>query len=300
MKSTEELRFDALIRARDFCILNNIALSAITEYAALKALLDSCIANIISARAINMADISNFAVAKSIAMNTMVDAVFKFMLRGAVKAAEINNADLEHLLNHPITYFQIHDAATVGVRCTEIKNIINTNIGVLTNIEPADVLAMEAAIAAFELLLNAPKEAIDNRKALGTARIKELLDISDAPRNNIGKVIYSYLPILVNGWVKAITVGISSSVRHTSIVIKFTDEMTGVVLKNVKCTFNNELETIVKMSTKRGYARVFSLLTGNWSAKCEHPVYTTQTIVNIGVDDLHIARYAVVLKKKTI
>lgn len=298
MKSQEEKRLDALIRGRDYCNTHAVALNAIDVYGQVRAKFDASIAKVIAARKINMSDISNFAVTKAQAQSTMVEEVYKFMMRGAIKASEIGDSSLEYLLEHPITYFHINDAATIGVRCTEIKNILKNNMATLTNIKLADVTTMEEAISAFDLSIDSPKEAIDNRKANGTGPMTETLNDSNIPKNNMGKIFYSYLPALSDGWDQAIKVGRASSVRHISVVIKFTDELTGVVLKNVKCTFNNEITTVVKTSTKRGYVRVFSLLTGTWSAKCEHKIYTTHLIENIGVEDKRIARYEVVMKKK--
>ena len=110
MKTPEELRFAAMLRARDFCEEKAATLNTVAEYSPLKILLDAGIAKIETARAINMADITSYAAAKLQTQIYMVDMVYMYQLRGAVKAHELNNVELENSLSHPKKYFRQNDA----------------------------------------------------------------------------------------------------------------------------------------------------------------------------------------------
>jgi hypothetical protein len=260
--------------------------------------LDAGIIKIETARAINMADITSYAAAKQQTQNYMVDLVYKFQLRGAVKAHELNNFDLEASLSHPKTYITVNDDAGIGVKAEEIKNILKSNKDDLTNIKDEDITLMENAIQAYNDILNAPKEAIDKRKAYGTDLINNLLNETDVPKDNIGKLIHSYFPDLVPGWDQAIKVGKSSGVRHTSIAIQFTVAGTELKLKNVKCTVTNGSETFTAKSTALGWVRFYSLITDKWTATCELETFETCTLSNIEADDYHVERHYVPLQKK--
>jgi hypothetical protein len=298
MKTTEELRFAALLRGRDLCKENNTLLSTIAEYPPLKILLDAGIIKIETARAINMASITSYSAAKQQTQNYMVDMVYMYQLRGAVKAHELNQFELEDSLSHPKRYITNDDDAAIGVKAEEIKNILKDNMADLTNIKDEDITLMENAIQAYNDILAAPKEAIDKRKAYGTDRINNLLNETDVIKDNIGKFIHSYFADLVPGWDQAIKVGKSSGVRHTSITIQFTVAGTELKLKNVKCTITNGSETFTAKSSALGWVRFYSLITDKWTATCELESFETYTLSDIETDDYHVERHNVPLQKK--
>ena len=298
MKSAEELRFAALLRAQEYCNDHDTDLIAITEYAGLKTNLDNSILKITDARAINIENISHFAENKSEKQTQMIDLIYTYQLRAVVKAHEVGNTGLVASLNFPKSYIFNNDDATVGVRAEEIKNIIKANLGVLTNITAGDVTNMEDSIQAYDQVLLSPKEAADHRKAMGTDRIRILLNEADIPKTMIGKLIHSYLPDLAHGWDIAIRVGTPSGVRHTSVVIRFTDAETFVPVINVKVIFTKGTETIEKYSNKLGYVRCYSMEVGTWSALAESEIYQTVPIDNIAVNEKKVMRYNLKLIKK--
>ena len=298
MKSFEELRLAALIRAQDFCNNHSADLATITEYPPQKAALDDAIIKITTARAINIENLSHIAVNKEEVQTQLIDLIFMYMLRAAVKAHEIPDVNLEASLSFPKTYLSINDDATVGVRAEEIKNIIKTNLTALTNIPPADITLMEDAILAYNNVLLAPKEAIDNRKATGTDIIPILLNQADIPKNMIGKLITSYLSSLVNGWEVAIRVGTPSGTRHTSIIIRCFDAEAMVPVINVNITFSKDGAPFTKTSNKLGYVRCYSMEVGTWSATTDNSIYQSINLDNIPVNDKKVLRYDLKLIKK--
>jgi len=300
MKTSEELRYAALIRARNFCDDHHTELNTITEYAPVRTKLDAVILKIENARAINMADIKTYAAAKAQTQNFLIGLVYPFMLRSAVVAHEGGYLDLEKLLTHPKNYFLRGDDAALGVRADEIISILSTNISKLPNLLPADINKMEAASTAYIDILNAPKEAINNRKAYGTSRLNSLLNEADIHKNNIGKIIISSFAALIPGWDEAIKVGKSSGVRHTSLAIHFLIAGTNTGLKNVKCTLTNGKETIILYSTRRGWVRFYGLTSDKWNATCEIDTYDTIIKSGIDVDDKHLEKIEIKLQKNTL
>ena len=228
----------------------------------------------------------------------MIDLIYMYQLRACVRAHQIPNVELELSLDLPRTYISENDDATVAVKAEEIKKIMKDNLALLPNILPADITDMEDAIAAYNAALSAPKIAIDDRKAFGSDPIPDLINDSDIPKNNIGKLVHSYLPDLAHDFDIIARIGKSTGVRHTSIAVQYTDDATGVHLKNIKCTITKGQETIIKKSTKTGWVRAYSLDSGNWIVTSEDPEYTTDIQTNVGVDEDHIERFYIKLKKK--
>ena len=281
MKTTEELRYDALIRIRDLCILYNIPLMLILMYPPLRLALDNHIAKIDAARAINQADTTNLAAIKELNLILMIEIVFKFMLRSAVQASELELPELEISLDHPITYFTATDDDTVSVRCEAIKKIMKTNLTTLTCLTAGDITDMEAAILAYNNSNKKPKEAIDNRKTKGTDEIVILLNAADPTKNNIGKVFHSYLPDAADLFDKAAFIGKSTGIRHTSIAIQILDSLANMPLKGVKITATNGTDTFEKLTTAKGWIRLYSLPNAIWNITIEYPNYITQHLLNI-------------------
>lgn len=298
MKKSDQLRYNALKRVQDFNVLFALILAPIVEFLAEKLKLDTLVTKIEDAMAIQNKDIKAVAVNKEVLENIMAETIFKFQLRAAVRANQLALVELELSLDKPISYITRNEDDVVILRANEIKNIMKTNLGVLDNLTPADIVDMEAAIAAYVDKKDEPDEAIDDRKSLGTDPIPELLNQADVPKNNIGKLVLSYLPDKAHQWDTLARVGKPTSVRHTSIALRYTDFVTGAPLKDVKAFASNGLETIEKLSTRKGWVRFISLDTGNWSVTSEHPVYRTDSKTDIDVFEDKMVRFDVQLQKQ--
>ena len=301
MKSTDKLRLDSLHRIQNLCDIYAVMLALILEFPPLRALLDAIVLKIEVARAINLQNITNFTTNKEITCVTMIETVYKYMLRGAIKAAELGLPLLEKSLSVPKTYLSHNDDSTIAVKCTEIKDILKTNIAILVNILPADITTMEAAIKAYTLALDAPKEAIDKRKNFGTTSVNKLLNQADPTKINIGKVFHSYFdPDVAAAFDLAAKIGKPSGRRKMSIAIRFVDADTGIPVLNVKTTVIKDTISFEKLSSKTGWIHHYSLEVGTWSATYENNMYFGGSITNIPVDLKKVARYNIKLRKKIV
>ena len=250
-------------------------------YPPLRLALDNHITKINAARAINQADTTNLAAIKELNLILMIEIVFKFMLRSAVQASELELPELEISLDHPITYFTATDDDTAAVRCEAIKQIMKTKLTTLTCLTAGDITDMEDAILAYNNSNKKPKEAIDNRKTKGTDEILILLNAADPTKNNIGKVFHSYLPDAADLFDKAAFIGKSTGIRHTSIALQILDSLANMPLKGVKITATNGTDTFEKLTTAKGWIRLYSLPNALWNITIEYPNYITQHLLNI-------------------
>jgi hypothetical protein len=300
MKAFEELRLAALHRVQDFNVKHAVELAAINEFPVEKTDLDTSVTKIEKARAINAANIKTIAVEKTALQNAMAEIIYKYQLRAAVKAHQLGDMELELALDLSKDYMLKNNDDTVAVKAEEIKNVIKNNLAQLTNINPADITVMEDAITAYVNKKDETKEAIDDRKSLGTDPMPDLLNEADVPKNNIGKLVLSYLPDLAHEWDVAARVGRPTGVRHTSIAILITDALSGIRLKDVRCTITNGIETIAKLSSVRGWVKFFSLDNALWNIITEYPNYDTVTHENISTEESKITRLEIKLDKKPL
>ena len=297
MTSIQELRLDALIRLQILCVALDSDLNPLEGYIALKASLDSIIGKIINARAINEQDIKDKAIIKEQARLYMEDLVYSYVQRAVVKAHDAADVDLEVKLTHPKTYLTAADSPTSKVRAEELKKIMNDNLSILTNIEPADITKMEAAIKAYDDLLYAPKNARDFRKVKGTDPIPGLLNEADVPKTHIGNLFHSYLPDQASLYEQAVKVGTPSGTRHKSIIITYIDAETGARLRSIRATLSFGIDIYSKLSTKKGTARFLSLPEGNYTLTSENKKYTTDQRKNIAITDKNCVNLEVILMK---
>jgi hypothetical protein len=181
----------------------------------------------------------------------------------------------------------------------EMKNIMKKNLALLTNITPANIAEMDNEIAAYVNIIQKPKTAIKNRKSRGTDPIPRLLNSADIPKKNIGRLVQSYLPDLLDEWDAFARIGRSTSIRHTSIAIQCTEISTGIRLKNVRVTITNDMDTLTKHTTRKGWVRFNSLENGIYSVTTEYHDYITDIRTNIGIIKDKMVRLDIKLKKKT-
>ena len=224
--------------------------------------------------------------------------MYKYELRGNIKAHQLGMDDLEIALDKPYSYLDAAVADNAVTRCTEAKKLMKDNILVLTNLSGVNIDEMEKAIANFNDSKGSNKVAVKNKKATGTDVITPLLDEADVPKGQIEKIFVSYLPDLANGWMLQTKVGKAGGIKHLKMRIKFVDFDTNVVLNKVKTTLTNaEGKKSIKFSTKKGFTSYKGLENGNYSEVSELAGYTADSIMNIGISDDEIKKYVVKMKK---
>ncbi len=298
MTDEQQLRYAADQRAKQFCIDHNGALIALEEYAAEKTNFDAEMLALANALEKQGVEIVAIAADKKVDKKTMGDAIIKYALRGSVKAHQLGNLSLELGLSHPVTYITETDDQTAITRSTAMKKLMKDNIGILTNLINANILEMEGAITEFTNEKNKPKQAIEVKKATGTDLIGPLLDEIDVPRDNIGKLVHSYLPTLADEWDRVTKVGSGTGVRHLRMIVIYTDFATGVHLVHVHGSLAGaEPPPIIKYSTKTGNLRVKDVANGNYILTSTFPGYTPDVQSNIGLEADKLVRLEIKLHK---
>jgi hypothetical protein len=298
MTKAENARYESADRGSIFQDEHQTELSALVLYPPLKVRYADIYNKITAARQKQFEQTVDITTDKDVLKDIMLKTVFKYELRASVQAFNMNEIELSVSLDKPISFIsQGTDNDAIG-RATDLKKIMSDNLTKLTQLDAADIDEMETAIKNFTLILNKPKSKIKTKKAEGTDPIPGLLNELEVIKKQIGKLILSYLPDLFHKWETEIKVGKPTGIRHTSLAVHYTEASTGVPLKKVKVTVTNGAQAIIKYSTEKGWIRLFSLDSDNYTVTAEHETFETSILTNVGVDDQHIARYEVKLEKK--
>ncbi len=141
------------------------------------------------------ADGGDVSGAKELAKKAMGKVIYKYAVRGQVKAEMIGNLLLASSLDHPLTYITEVDDVLSVTRAKELKQIMDTNkgpAGVLTNIVAADVTIMTNIIKGFTDLETLPTDVIKEKKSEGTDKIQPAIDLLNAFVAREGKLLHSY------------------------------------------------------------------------------------------------------------
>jgi hypothetical protein len=298
MKDIFQKRYQADQRVVQFCFDHNGVLILITEYAAEKLNLDNemaAIAQVIINQGLNILPIAGD---KMVDKDTLAFIVNKYALRAAVKAHQLGKFALEAALSKPLTYISRAEDLEAITRAKAQIKLMNDNIGILTNILPANIIEMNTELTDFTDIVNSPKQAIQVKKATGTDQIGPLLDEIDIPSHNIGKLVHSYNPELADEFDQVSKVGAAGGIHHIRIIVVYTDFVTGVHLPKVEGSLSNGVDpAIVKFSTKTGGLRDKDVPNGNYTLTSTLPGYQVDVQPNIGIETDKIVHLEIKLKK---
>jgi hypothetical protein len=289
--------YNAFDRGRNYMVKYGTLLNDIILYPASKTSFDN-----------NMTDFEHAILAQTVETGMVAEdkdviklitgrtVITKFLHRACVQAHQLGLNQLEIAMMFPLSYITQAADKTALARAEDLRQLLKDNKGTLTVITDPDIDEIDLAITKLAEVINLPKTRIEEKKSKGTDQFLPIIHKLVVEVDMIGKLIKSYLPELVTGWVNTTKIG-EVMKRHTSIVVKFTDLETGVPVVKVKVTFTKGSLVVTKVSTKKGYVRVLSMEVGNWDMKAENSLYNIVTISNIGIDDGHIERREVKMVK---
>jgi hypothetical protein len=298
MNKFENARYNADNRVKDFMVANDTALSTMPLYADEKNKFDDGMTRLDAALQLQTKQTDVITENKAALKMEMAEIIHEFALRCSVQAHQLGDSELALALGKPLSYLLKSVDTRAFKRATEQKELMKNNISTLTVIAAVDIAKMEAVIAAFTLIKDRAREEIRHIKAEGTDLIKSTLNELDFYKDNIGKLIHSFLPELSAYWDAEARVGLPSGRRHLSIAMHFSDADNKAHLRNVISTASDGITTVVRKSTYRGWVRFYSLESGNWTVTSERKTYETDLQVNVLVDEGVCSRFNIAMKKK--
>lgn len=295
MDKFQIVRDKANERGGTFLVSHDTELMTSTLYGPLKILFNNKMAEIGAAKQKQFEQTGYITGDKEYHRNLAGSTVWKYSNRGSSQAFITNHPDLSAALDKHLSYILKGKDGDVYGTAYDLYQLMKDYDSILTSIEAADFTEMETVLADYKKVLNAPKEEIKGKKAEGTDPIPGLLDELDVIKSHIGKVIQSYFAHLYSQWEEIIKVGSPIGVRKLMFVVLFKEAETGVILRNVRAKLVKGAGSFVKMSSKKGYVRFYSLDPGNYALTTEYPYYNSYSKSGIGLDMNHIEKLEVSL-----
>jgi hypothetical protein len=298
MDKRQTARDQANDRAADFLAKYNTLLTAIATYAAIKAKFDAKRGEINDAKQIQFEETTEVTATKNIYHVKLIGTMFSLSNKASSQAFGADKPDLAAALDKPLVYFAGATEEDLIGRAKAVRKIFSDNAAVLTEITAADLIEIDKEIKDFENSQSLPKAVIKGKKAEGTDPLPRLFDEMDEVKHFMGNLIQGNLPDLFATWTTEIKVGKPIGTHKTSAVMHYTDAATGVPLRNIKVTITNGDVTLTKLSTKKGYVRLMSLKSDNYTITSEYPTFETDIRNNVGISADHIERLEIKLVKK--
>jgi len=287
MKNSQRARHDSIKRVIN-CVTNptNAAkVALIPDYPAEEAKLIAKEQQITNAGAKQAADTSGAIADNKSAKYEMAKNVIKFARRGAVKARNAGNHTLAEQLAHHVNYIFKASKGLAIQHALDIRNALNNNLGIITNVTPADITTIDATITAFQDVETDPVSLIEQKKAGGTDLIPGFLNDADLIIENIYDLIYSYYfdtdPAFVDEVKLAMQI-INTGVHHTGLIIICVDAapaqdaesniLQGVQMKIVELDY-------IATSDIQGLCGIAKVKPGTYHIEFSKDGYATQTHV---------------------
>ena len=290
MEKTLQARLNADQRGESFCTKYNDQLITVDEYPAEILSFKAKVKKVEDAAQVQATNTKVITADKAIDKQGLADVIYKYELRGSMKAHQLGLVELELSLDNPLSFIGDATGLDAITRATNLKEIMHDNIGVLTNITEDNITEMEGAIGSFSGIKNANKSAVDVKKSTGPDVWDGLLNEAEVPRTHIEKIVYSYFPDLAHEWDLAIKVGKAAGIRHQDLVFKYVDYDTNVVLNKIKTSMVMGTTRLLKHSTVLGFSRGYGMESGNWEVTSSDPRYVTDVQTNVGIGDGVVSR----------
>jgi hypothetical protein len=230
----------------------------------------------------------------------MANCIIKFALRASVQADQLHLDEIKLALTKPVSDITRATGTVAIARAKALLKLMVDNNTELTIILPADITEMEGVIEEYEALVDIPKSEIEAKKAAGTAKIAAIQKEIDKDKEDIRKLVHSYLPDLVESYDNAVKVGLPAGTRKLWLVLHLTDAVGGCALQKVLCQVTNGVKTLEVKSGKKGFAKFYGLENGLWNVSAELTNYATFKQTEVKVDAAKIVKMEVKIKKSTL
>ncbi len=214
-----------------FRVLNFVGLwqskfDAITEEAAEIAKLEDAVDEIQTAEDIQETSTTGITDEAKVLKKNMGDTIIIYAKKGLPLARNAGKTELVEILEHGASYIYSASITTALSRARLMRKTLTDYHAIFTNIKPADVADMDAAIAAFDAVKVDTQDAIDDKKEDGTAAIYKGYVKGNAAMKNIYDFFYGEYqkndPVLVKKLADCMAID-QTGVHHTGVTALITD-----------------------------------------------------------------------------
>jgi hypothetical protein len=245
-------------------------------------------------------DIKVWAQTKKDSKKKMADCIIKFAGRACLQADQLHMDEIMLALNKPITYISKANGTLALARARDLRQLMVDNITELTIITPADLTEMLGVITDYDDLVNMPKGEIEKKKAIGTSRIAAAQKDIDKDKADLGKLVHSFLPELVESYDNAVKVGLPTGVKKLRLEMHVSDAVGGSNLRNVSCLVTNGVKTFDTKTGKKGIARFYGLENGTWNVVAMKQYYAEFKQGDVSLSEEKIVKMEIKIRRNDV
>ncbi|MBL0310304.1 MAG: hypothetical protein IPP77_11710 [Bacteroidetes bacterium] len=213
---------DSFDRVKEFNLNHSAETGVIAEYAAEQTRFNQALSKIKALGTLQSRDNSSLGKMSLDVKRKMAMTVVKFAKKGRVKASQAGEMELAGKLGHAFSYIFRGDKQLAVERARVMQKVMQEHLAILTNINAADIAAIDAAIAAYEEARVQPQVARQKKSAEATKQLPtEYLTAIEAIENMYDLLYGEYIdtqPGLVNGF-KLMKHVIAAGIRHTTLTV---------------------------------------------------------------------------------
>ncbi|MBI3236007.1 MAG: carboxypeptidase regulatory-like domain-containing protein [Bacteroidetes bacterium] len=195
MNNSQRAKLDTCNRVKEYLTKFDSELATISELGIEKSAFLSALEAINAAATVQSQTAAAATDAVKNAKEKMAIITIIYAKRAKVKAIQANNTTLVNHLDHPFSYISGASKTLAVHRATEIKNQLNNNLAILTNITTANIDEITDAINAFDSIKEQPVTIIQARSATGTSPLPTAFAVAFKSINNIHELIESYFTL---------------------------------------------------------------------------------------------------------
>lgn len=245
MDNLQRSEFDAFNRVTDFNTKHLTDLNTITEYQAEKAKFNAAVLSIKNAGITQLQKGIDQTISFT-AKKLMADTVIKYCLRAGVIARSLQNMQLAGQLQGSASSI-LRATKTEAIEMATVKrNALNSNLTILTNITAANITDIDNAIAAYNVIKDAPTEARQTKKSTATDLLPGLYAKANDAVNNMYELVFSYFSVTKPDLVHEMEIAkqvIATGIRTTSITFDCLADEDGSAIQSFTVTDKSNNKT---------------------------------------------------------
>ena len=245
MDNLQRSEFDAFNRVTDFNTKHLTDLNTITEYQAEKAKFNAAVLSIKNAGITQLQKGIDQTISFT-AKKLMADTVIKYCLRAGVIARSLQNMQLAGQLQGSASSI-LRATKTEAIEMATVKrNALNSNLTILTNITAANITDIDNAIAAYNVIKDAPTEARQTKKSTATDLLPGLYAKANDAVNNMYELVFSYFSVTKPDLVHEMEIAkqvIATGIRTTSITFDCVADEDGSAIQSFTVTDKSNNKT---------------------------------------------------------
>jgi len=270
MNNQQRAKLDTCNRVKEFNSRYATQLATITEYAIEQTAFNNAHTAILNAVQIQAMPSGSSTDTVQQAKETMTATTLKYAIRAMVKARQLKNKLLADSLDYSSTYIAKAPKILAVQRAKNIRDILNSNLALLTNVTAANITEITNSINNYDTIKDKPTIELQRKAATGTSPLPVAFATAFDAIENMHYLVNSYFAGINQSIVDEMTLAkqiVSTGIRYTGV--KGSVTLNGSNVANATITIP-AVEKLA-LTDANGYFSISSLKAGTYEIVAKLP-----------------------------